>query len=51
MRLDRRQGLTVCQWLRQADEKDIARVLKEYGEEPEARRLARALAARCGDIS
>ena len=50
MRLDRRQGLTVCQWLRQADEKDIARVLKEYGEEPEARRLARALAARCGDI-
>ena len=34
MRLDRRQGLTVCQWLRQADEKDIARVLKEYGEEP-----------------
>ena len=46
--LDRRMsksGLTAAQFLNSADEADIARVLRDYGEEPRARAIARAIVA------
>ena len=43
MRLDRRLGPSAAEWLATSDEKTIHRVLRDYGEEPEARRLSRAL--------
>ncbi len=46
MRMDPQQGLSAADWLAQADEADIARVLKEYGEERFARRIARAIVER-----
>jgi 16S rRNA (cytosine1402-N4)-methyltransferase len=45
MRMDR-QGRPLSHWLNQAQEKEIARVLFEYGEERRARPLARAIAHR-----
>lgn len=38
-------GQTAAEFLNHADEGDIARVLKEYGEEPRARAVARAIVA------
>lgn len=43
MRMDRSSGISAAQWLAQAKEKDIAHVLKKYGEEKYARRIARAI--------
>jgi 16S rRNA (cytosine1402-N4)-methyltransferase len=43
MRMDPETGESAAQWLARADEGDIARVLKEYGEERFARRIARAI--------
>lgn len=43
MRLDRRGGQTAGDWLQTAGESEISRVLRDYGEEPAARRIARAL--------
>ena len=46
--LDRRMsksGLTAAEFLTEADEAEIARVLKDYGEEPRARAIARAIIA------
>lgn len=43
MRMDNSQGETLEQWLDQADEQTIFRALKEYGEEPFARSIARAI--------
>jgi 16S rRNA (cytosine1402-N4)-methyltransferase len=43
MRLDRRLGPSAAEWLATSDEKTIHRVLRDYGEEPEARRLSHAL--------
>jgi 16S rRNA (cytosine1402-N4)-methyltransferase len=40
-----KSGLTAAEFLNQADEAEIARILKEYGEEPRARAVARAIAA------
>lgn len=40
MRMDRRQKLTAEEWINSAKESDIAQVLKEYGEERYARRIA-----------
>ncbi|WP_309662103.1 16S rRNA (cytosine(1402)-N(4))-methyltransferase RsmH [Sphingomonas sp.] len=40
-----KSGLTAAEFLNQADEAEIARVLKDYGEEPRARSIARAIAA------
>ena len=40
-----KSGLTAAEFLNQADEAEIARILKEYGEEPRARAIARAIAA------
>jgi 16S rRNA (cytosine1402-N4)-methyltransferase len=44
MRMDR-SGPTAAEFLNQADEAEIARVLREYGEEPRARTIARAIVA------
>ena len=46
MRMDPQHGLSAADWLAQADEADIAHVLKEYGEERFARRIARAIVER-----
>jgi len=43
MRMDPDQGLSAAQWLAIAREEDIARVLKEYGEERFSRRIAGAI--------
>ena len=40
-----KSGLTAAEFLNQADEAEIARVLREYGEEPRARAIARAIVA------
>ncbi|MGD2117491.1 MAG: 16S rRNA (cytosine(1402)-N(4))-methyltransferase RsmH [Chromatiales bacterium] len=45
MRMDRTQGISASDWLNTADEGDIAEVLKVYGEERFARRIARAVVA------
>lgn len=45
MRMDRRGGLSAAEWLQQSDEEEICRVLRQFGQEPEARRIARRLAA------
>ena len=43
MRMDPTSGVSAAQWLAEAGEDEIARVLKEYGEERYSRRIARAL--------
>ena len=40
-----KSGLTAADYLNSADEADIARVLRDYGEEPRARAIARAIVA------
>ena len=45
MRMDTSSGETAAQWLSHAAERDIAEVLKEYGEERFARRIAAAIVA------
>lgn len=45
MRMDTTRGITAAQWLNAADQQEIARVLKEYGEERYARRIAAAIVA------
>jgi 16S rRNA (cytosine1402-N4)-methyltransferase len=45
MRMDTTQGETAAQWLSYAKEQDIARVLKEYGEERFSKRIAAAIIA------
>jgi 16S rRNA (cytosine1402-N4)-methyltransferase len=41
-----KSGLTAAEFLNQADEAEIARVLRDYGEEPRARSIARAIVAK-----
>ncbi|MBE0509702.1 MAG: 16S rRNA (cytosine(1402)-N(4))-methyltransferase RsmH [Chromatiales bacterium] len=43
MRMDPTSGISAAQWLNQAEEAAIAQVLKEYGEERYAKRIARAI--------
>lgn len=43
MRMDTENGLSAAQWIADAAEADIARVLKTYGEERFAKRIARAI--------
>ena len=43
MRMDQSRGPSAAEWINSADEAEIARVLKDYGEERFARRIARAL--------
>lgn len=40
-----KSGLTAAEFLNSADEVEIARVLRDYGEEPRARAIARAIVA------
>ncbi len=40
-----KSGLSAAEFLNQADETEIARVIREYGEEPRARSVARAIVA------
>lgn len=46
MRMDTSRGLTAAQWLSEAEEKDIAEVIKTYGEERFNRQIARAIVER-----
>ncbi|HYW02709.1 MAG TPA: 16S rRNA (cytosine(1402)-N(4))-methyltransferase RsmH [Gammaproteobacteria bacterium] len=43
MRMDPERGESAADWLARAGESEIARVLREYGEERHARRIARAI--------
>ncbi len=43
MRMDPENGMSAAEWLNSAKEGEIARVLKEYGEERFAKRIARAI--------
>ncbi|MDG1311430.1 MAG: 16S rRNA (cytosine(1402)-N(4))-methyltransferase RsmH [Porticoccaceae bacterium] len=43
MRMDTSRGLSAAEWIASADEQEIARVIKEYGEERFARRMASAV--------
>lgn len=43
MRMDQTRGVSAAEWLRVAEEADMATVFKEYGEERFARRIAHAI--------
>ncbi len=43
MRMDNSQGIDAATWIAKVDEKELTRVLFEYGEERYARRIARAI--------
>lgn len=49
MRMDPQSGPSAADWLAQAPEADIVRVLFDYGEERYARRIARAIVRRRGE--
>ncbi|MFK7829178.1 MAG: 16S rRNA (cytosine(1402)-N(4))-methyltransferase RsmH [Congregibacter sp.] len=44
MRMDRSRGQSAAQWLATADESELVQVLRDYGEERYARRIAAAIA-------
>ncbi|MCH2338644.1 16S rRNA (cytosine(1402)-N(4))-methyltransferase RsmH [Pseudomonas sp. NPDC047963] len=46
MRMDPSRGVSAAEWVATADEDDIARVFREYGEERFAKRMARAVVQR-----
>ncbi|KAF0814838.1 Ribosomal RNA small subunit methyltransferase H [Andreprevotia sp. IGB-42] len=46
MRMDTTRGITAADWLNSADEKDIAEVVRDYGEERFAKQVAAAIVAR-----
>ena len=46
MRMDPEHGVSAAQWIADAEEHELARVFKEYGEERYARRLAKAIVQR-----
>ena len=46
MRMDTTRGESAAEWLAVAEQKDIARVIKEYGEERFALQIAKAIIAR-----
>ena len=43
MRMNTTEGITARQWLQRVDETELAGVLRRFGEEPRARRVARAI--------
>ncbi len=47
MRMDPGQGVPASKWLAEADETEIAAVLRDFGEERFARRIARAIVEHC----
>ncbi len=51
MRMDRSVGASAAQWLAGASQEEIARVLRDYGEERHARRIARAIIERRADAA
>jgi len=46
MRMDQSQGMTAEEWLAVVSEAELCRVIKEYGEERYARRIARSIVER-----
>lgn len=49
MRMDTTRGITAAEWLATADEADIREVIKTYGEERFARKIAAAIVAQRAD--
>ena len=47
MRMDQTAGLSASEWLSGASEQEITKVLRDYGEEKFARRIAAAIAQAC----
>jgi 16S rRNA (cytosine1402-N4)-methyltransferase len=45
MRMDQSRGVSVATLLKTASEDELVRILRDYGEEPSARRIARAIIA------
>ncbi|WP_020207923.1 16S rRNA (cytosine(1402)-N(4))-methyltransferase RsmH [Gilvimarinus chinensis] len=45
MRMDQTRGVSAAEWVNTAEESELARVMKDYGEERFAKRMARALVA------
>jgi 16S rRNA (cytosine1402-N4)-methyltransferase len=45
MRMDPDSGTPASQWLAAVDEKELTRILRKFGEESDARRIARAIVA------
>lgn len=43
MRMDRTSGITAADWLNNASQAEIERIIRDYGEERYARRIARAI--------
>jgi 16S rRNA (cytosine1402-N4)-methyltransferase len=43
MRMDPTKGVTAAEWLARVNETELVRVLRDYGEEPRARKVASAL--------
>ena len=48
MRMDTSRGQSAAEWLNGADEEEIARVIRDYGEERFAKQIARAIVAARG---
>ncbi len=46
MRMDTTRGVSAADWLNEADEQDIAQVIKEFGEEKFGKRIAHAIVQR-----
>ncbi len=46
MRMDAGVGMTAARWLKEVSLNELKRVLKEYGEEPQAARIAKAIVER-----
>lgn len=46
MRMDRSRGITAAEWLRSVSERELGQVLREFGEERYARRVAKAIVNR-----
>ena len=46
MRMDDSRGVSAAQWIANVDEAELARVIKEYGEERYAKPIAKAIVAR-----
>ena len=49
MRMNNASGMTAAEWLAKAPEHDIARVIREFGEERFAKRIARAVVTKRGE--
>lgn len=45
MRMDPGSGMSAAEWLAEVEEQELARVIRAYGEERHARRIARAIVA------